>query len=136
MTVLMVVGIVIVSVLAYLFCGLLGIRVTDKNSSRPYGLGQYDRDFVVTFSLLLGPVWLALALIYRLSSKTLGNSWYYDFTHPKELQESRREKVRDQLLEESKKYRELQLEAWNDQRFDEAELFRTVADDYHKKALV
>ena len=134
MSVVITVLIVLACVVAYLFCGLLGIRLSDKISGGKYGLDSYDRGPVTMFAVLLGPLWVFCTAVILIGRGVGKNGWVYDFTHPQKVQTKKREEMKSQLLQEYRKYEELRLEARREGRRDEAELFGAVANDYYQKA--
>ena len=134
MTVVIIAVVVLACVGAYLFCGLLGIRLSDKLSGGNYGLDSFDRGPVSLFALMLGPLWVAGVSIMLLGRGAGKTGWVYDFTHPQEVRTRKREEMRSQLLEEYRKYENLRKAAKREGRNDEANLFAVVAQDFLDKA--
>ena len=134
MTVVATVLIVLACVGAYLFCGLLGIRLSDKVSGGNYGIDSYDRGVVSFLALTLGPVWVTGAALMLLSRGVGNIGWVYGFTHPQEMKTKKREEMQSQLLREHRKYENLRIAARREGRTDEAKLFEDVAKDYLEKA--
>lgn len=134
MSVVITVLIVLACVVAYLFCGLLGIRLSDKISGGRHGLDPEDRGLATSFALLFGPLYVSIAAFILLCRRVAEIGWVHDFTHPQKVQTKKREEMKSQLLQEHRKYEELRLEARREGRRDEAELFGAVANDYYQKA--